>query len=254
MTDKKINKIQDQVNKLQSEINKLKKNPEDQLTEIVVVLDRSGSMASLADDTVGGMNTFFKEQREAAGKANLTLFQFDHEYLETHQGVPIQDVPDLILGETYNPRGSTALLDAVGRAITTVRERITKSDTKPDHVIFVIQTDGYENSSSEYNRDQIKDLISQQEKESDWNFMFMGANEDAFQQAGGMGIRTANTVVQRKGAYSSVMSASVGQARRGVSFDSTVASYNAGNEDINIDNADSLSDVDVSTDSISNQS
>jgi len=156
------------------------------LTEIILVVDRSGSMQSCAGDAQGGINSFIKEQKEAEGDANFTLVQFDTEYEFVHKGTPIQDVPDYQL----NPRGMTALLDAVGRAIVETGERLSKMDEaeRPGNVICVIVTDGHENSSREYTADQIKKMIDEQRETYSWIFNFLGADETAFQQAASLGI------------------------------------------------------------------
>ena len=198
------------------------------LTDITVVLDRSGSMASCAEDTVGGFNTFLKNQKEEKGDARFTLYQFDHEYQEVYQGKPIQEVPDLILGETYIPRGSTALLDAIGRAINTVGERLanTLENERPENVLFIIQTDGEENASKEFQNDKVKEMIKHQEEKYKWNFMFLGANADAFDQAGKMGIVGTRSVNYRgnvPGAYAT-MSACASSVRGGGDIESVIKS------------------------------
>jgi hypothetical protein len=154
------------------------------ITEIVVALDRSGSMGSIADDTVGGFNAFVQEQKEASGKAFMTLAQFDNHYEMVHERIPIEEVPSL----DFKPRGGTALLDAVGKTINDTKTRIAAQRQKPDAVIFVIITDGHENSSSEFKKEQIKEMIANRESEDEWKFIFIGANQDSFSEAGGIGI------------------------------------------------------------------
>jgi Mg-chelatase subunit ChlD len=149
-------------------------------TEIVVVLDRSGSMGSISKSTVDGFNTFLNEQQNAEGEAFMTLVQFDDRYEIDYKSVPVKDVNPLIDGETFKPRGMTALLDAIGK---TVNELETDRD-----VVFVIITDGGENSSREYKRDAIMNIIKTLEDEKGWYFLFLGANQDAIAAGGGMGI------------------------------------------------------------------
>lgn len=160
-----------------------------QLTVIVVVLDRSGSMASLVDDTIGGFNTFLDEQKRADGLARLTLTQFDHEYEVVYEGEDLSRVPPLDRS-SYVPRGQTALLDAIGRTISVVGARIAaRSDSeRPWKVVFVILTDGHENASREFRRAQILEMIRAREKNEGWEFVFLGANQDAITEAGAIGI------------------------------------------------------------------
>ena len=146
-------------------------------------------MNQVRDDAEGGVNTFISQQAKEPGEALLTLVQFDTEYEFLHTGVPIQTVPKYELV----PRGMTALLDAVGRAINETGERLAKmpESDRPSLVIFVVMTDGQENSSKEFNKSQIKEMIERQQNDYDWHFTFLGANQDAFAEAGGMGIHAA---------------------------------------------------------------
>ena len=156
------------------------------LTDITLVVDRSGSMLQVKEDAEGGVNTFIVEQGKEPGEALLTLVQFDTEYEFLHKGVPIQQVPKYELV----PRGMTALLDAVGKAINETGERLAKMDEedRPGLVIFVVMTDGHENSSKEFTKSQLKKMIERQQDEFNWHFTFLGANQDAFAEAGGLGI------------------------------------------------------------------
>jgi hypothetical protein len=142
----------------------------------VFLLDVSGSMETCWDDTIGGFNSFLADQKALGG--TLTLVQFDHEYNKTCDRVDIKSVAPLTR-DTYKPRGSTALLDAIG---ATIKE--WTSNTCPSVVIL---TDGLENASHTYTKVHIKDLIEQKTKEG-WTFAYLGANQDAFAEAGGIGI------------------------------------------------------------------
>ena len=159
------------------------------LTDITLVVDRSGSMAQVREDAEGGVNSFIEQQAKEPGEALLTLVQFDTEYEFLHKGVPISQVPKYELV----PRGMTALLDAVGRAINETGERLAKMDEhdRPGLVVFVVMTDGQENSSKEFSKADIKAMIQRQQDTYHWHFTFLGANQDAFAEAGGMGIAAA---------------------------------------------------------------
>jgi len=159
------------------------------LTDITLVIDRSGSMEAIREDAEGGVNAFVREQAKQPGEALLTLVQFDTEYDFIHKGVPVKQVPAYKLV----PRGNTALLDAVGRAINETGERLAKmaESDRPGLVILVIVTDGQENSSHEFSKARIKEMIDQQQTKYKWQFTFLGANQDAFAEAGGMGIHAA---------------------------------------------------------------
>lgn len=150
-------------------------------TKIYIVLDRSGSMESCREDTIGGFNSFVKGQCELkADKAFLSLFQFDNEYEIVYQDKKIDEV-ELLNQETFIPRGSTALLDAIGRTINSV---LQKTD---ENIIVVIITDGHENASHEFTKSTINKMISEK-KEKGWEFIFMGANQDAIKEASNLGI------------------------------------------------------------------
>lgn len=156
------------------------------LTDITLVVDRSGSMESIQSDAEGGVNAFIATQANEPGEALLTLVEFDDQYEFVHQGVPIETVPKYKLV----PRGMTALLDAVGRAINETGERLAKmpEPDRPGLVVFVVMTDGEENSSQEFTKAQLKKMIKKQQSKYNWHFTFLGANQDAFTEAGGMGI------------------------------------------------------------------
>lgn len=156
------------------------------LSDITVVLDRSGSMSSCKADAEGGLNTFIDEQKKLPGSAIFSLVQFDTDYEFVYKGTPIQNV----LACALVPRGQTALLDAVGRAIVETGERLSKTPEgeRPGLVCFVIITDGQENASREFRLSKIKEMIEHQQNIYKWKFTFLGAKQDAFAEAGAMGI------------------------------------------------------------------
>ena len=156
------------------------------LTDITMVVDRSGSMESIKSDAEGGINSFIDQQKQEPGEALLTLVQFDTEYEFVHSGVPVKQIPAF----TLVPRGSTALLDAVGRAINETGARLAAmaESQRPALVVFVIVTDGAENSSREFTRDQIRTMVEHQQSAYKWQFTFLAANQDAFAAGGSMGI------------------------------------------------------------------
>lgn len=147
----------------------------------IFILDRSGSMETALDDTIGGFNAFVNEQREYGG--TLTLVQFDHEYMISYDHKPIGEVEPLTR-QTFQPRGATALFDAIGKAIKNVQTGTP---------IVIIFTDGHENASREYTRAHVKDLIDQKTKDG-WTFVYLGANQDAFDVGAGIGIGANQTM------------------------------------------------------------
>lgn len=164
-------------------------------TDINIVLDRSGSMQDVRDDTIGGFNAFIAEQKKDPSPATVSLMQFDTEFESVMDGVPLNDVKPLTY-ETFVPRGMTALLDAIGRQINLAGARLSampESD-RPDKVVFVIMTDGEENSSREFTRAKVFDMISHQQKQYNWQFVFLGANQDAIATGSSIGIATANAM------------------------------------------------------------
>ncbi len=167
----------------------------DNLSEIVCIVDRSGSMQTIVDDAIGGFNAFLQEQKDAPGEATLTLALFNHEYQLLHDNVDIQDVP-LLNATTYRPGGMTALLDAVGRTIDAVGERLaaTPERMRPAKVIVAILTDGLENSSKEYSLAKVAQMIEHQRDMYSWEFIFLAANQDAIQTAGSLSIQPKDAV------------------------------------------------------------
>ena len=159
------------------------------LSEIVYILDRSGSMESLQQAAIDGFNEFLQGQLEAPGYANLSLMLFDDEFNKIHDRTPLQEVRGLNK-ETYTPRGSTALLDAIGICIDTLGKQLAAEpeEKRPGKVIVAIYTDGYENASTRYDIRKINKMITRQRKTYAWEFLFLAANEDAIATAAQMGI------------------------------------------------------------------
>lgn len=158
------------------------------LTEIIFLLDRSGSMAGLESETISGFNNFIENQNKVKGETIVTAVLFDNMYEILLNGVLASDAK--ISNEDYYVRGSTALLDAVGKTIVDVGIRLskTKESERPRKVVFVITTDGLENASKEYTYEKVKDLISHQSVKYGWEFIFLGANIDSAKEAESIGI------------------------------------------------------------------
>ena len=162
------------------------------LTEIVFILDRSGSMSGLENDTIGGFNGFVKNQAKA-GQTSLTTVLFDDKYEILHNGIDAGDA--VLTGDEYYTRGNTALLDAVGKTINDVGKRLneTPEDLRPAKVIFVITTDGLENASRRFSYGEVKRMITHQTEKYNWEFIFMGANIDVAKEGDRLGICTDNS-------------------------------------------------------------
>lgn len=169
-------------------------SPVSEKTQIVCILDRSGSMGTIIDDAIGGFNEFIDEQKKLEGEATMTTALFDDKYDLLYDNVPLKEVKKFDR-ETWSPRGLTALYDAIGKTINTVREnhKKLKKDERPDKVLVCIVTDGMENHSKEYTNDQIKNLINECEKEHDWSFVYLAANQDAFDVGRSFGVSGGNT-------------------------------------------------------------
>lgn len=157
-------------------------------TEIIFVIDKSGSMAHLAADTIGGFNGFIESQKAMEGKAALTTVLFDTNWKILHDGVDIKEVKSMTNAD-YIAYGGTAMLDAIGEIINRVQDRHDElGEEKPDNVLFVITTDGEENSSRTFKKSQIEKMIKHQTNGHGWTFMFLGANMDAVKEAESIGI------------------------------------------------------------------
>ena len=165
------------------------------LTEIVYILDRSGSMSGLEADTIGGFNSMIEKQKQTGEKAYVSTVLFDDRTEVIYDRVPIEKV-DKITNKEYFVRGSTALLDTVGGAIKHIINihKYAREEDRPDKTIFVITTDGMENASINYNYDQVKKMIEKEQKEYGWEFIFIGANIDACAEAERFGIRRERAV------------------------------------------------------------
>ena len=158
-------------------------------TELVFLLDRSGSMRGLEKDTIGGYNSMLERQRKTPGRVNVTTVLFDHAVELLHDRADLRKVAP-ITDKEYYVRGSTALLDAIGSTICAVAAAHKSAPPKhrADNVLFVINTDGFENASREYTYDKIKKMIQYQKKHFGWEFIFLGANIDAVRTAANIGI------------------------------------------------------------------
>ena len=159
------------------------------LTELVFILDKSGSMYDLVDDTIGGFNSLLKKQKNETGQCIVTTVLFNQGVQILHNRVPIEDVKNMTEKE-YQPMGSTSLLDAMGSTIDKIKNDHvnTPKEKRPDKVLFAIITDGAENSSTEYNIKQIKNSVSACQELLGWEFLFLGANIDAIETASQFGI------------------------------------------------------------------
>lgn len=170
-------------------------------THIAIILDRTGSMQSIRDDTIGGFNAFLAEQQAQPGLATLTLVQFDSQdpYEVIHRVVPIAEVPPLSAA-TFVPRASTPLLDAVGRGIGDLDACLAAMPEaeRPSRIVFAIVTDGQENASTEFRKEDIARLIRERSEAAGWQFVFLSANLAAFHDAGHYGIDADSRLVYAK--------------------------------------------------------
>lgn len=172
------------------------------ITELVFILDRSGSMGGLESDTIGGFNSMIEKQKKEPGKVYVSTVLFDNRSEVLHDRIKLEDVP-LMTEKDYYVRGSTALVDAIGGAIHHIVNihKYAREEDVPEKTMFIITTDGMENASRHYSSNQIKAMI-ERHKEAGWEFLFIGANIDAVETAGRYGIRrdhVANYKADRRG-------------------------------------------------------
>lgn len=162
---------------------------------VTFLLDRSGSMHSIRKDTIGGFNSFIEDQQKEEGECTFTMIQFAHNYEVLYDFEKVKEIPLLSEG-TYRPKGSTALLDALGKSISQTGMKLADMDEKerPEKVLFIILTDGQENSSVEYTRSAVMGKIKHQEEKYNWKFMYLGANQDAIEESAKYGISSVNTM------------------------------------------------------------
>ncbi|WKA56920.1 vWA domain-containing protein [Planococcus shenhongbingii] len=196
-------------------------------TELVFILDKSGSMGGLESDTIGGFNALLAKQKKEPGDVKVTTVLFNHDYELLHDRLPITGISPMT-EEEYEVGGTTALLDAIGSTINKIGnvQKRTSEDQRADKVMFVITTDGMENASCEYNYKKIKSMISHQKELYNWEFLFMGANINAVKTAGDFGIAedfAVNYHADEAGTQLNykVMSETISSFRRGKQVDRT---------------------------------
>lgn len=165
------------------------------LTEIVFILDRSGSMGGLEADTIGGFNSMMERQKKEDGQAYVSTILFDNESEVLYDRVDIREIP-VMTEKDYYVRGCTALLDAIGGAIHHIKtvHRYAREEDRPEKTMFIITTDGCENASREYGYEKVRKMVQDQQKKDHWEFLFIGANIDAITEAQKFGIRRDRAV------------------------------------------------------------
>ena len=165
------------------------------LTEVVFILDRSGSMSGLESDTIGGFNSTIENQKKVEGDVLVSTVLFDHESVVLHDRVPLSEIKPMT-EDDYQVRGSTALLDAMGDAIKHIKNvhKYAREEDRPAKTLFVITTDGMENASRRYSYKEIKKLVQSQQEKNGWEFLFLGANIDSIDVAGSLGISARRAV------------------------------------------------------------
>lgn len=165
------------------------KKENNNLTELVFILDRSGSMSGLESDTIGGFNAMIEKQKKESGEAYVSTVLFDHVSEVLHDRVPLKKIPKMT-GKDYTVRGCTALIDAIGGAIHHIGNihKYARPEDVPAHTMFIITTDGMENASRKYSSDEVKKMIERQKEKYGWEFLFIGANIDAVETAAKFGI------------------------------------------------------------------
>ena len=159
------------------------------LSELILILDMSGSMSGMRDDTIGGYNTLIEEQKKVDGEARVTTVLFDDRYILLHDREDLNDIEPLTDKE-YSPRGMTAMLDAIGHTISSVGQKLSEmpEDERPESVMVTIITDGYENASREYTWDAVQSMIREQREKYNWIFTFIGADIDTIKVGKDLGI------------------------------------------------------------------
>lgn len=189
-------------------------------THMVVILDRTGSMESIRDDTIGGFNAFLHQQKAEPGRATLTLAQFDSQdpYEVIHKFAVLEGVPDLTR-QTFVPRASTPLLDAMGRGINDLEQSLAQmtDDEKPARVVMVIITDGQENASCEFGKGQIQKMINEKQDGAGWQFVFLSADMTSINDALASGVHAASVMAFDKSA--------IGTAAAWMSTSDRIAEY-----------------------------
>ncbi len=171
---------------------------ENHTTELVFILDRSGSMAGLEADTIGGFNSLISKQKKQPGKCYVSTILFDNESFVLHDRIDLHEVPAMT-DEDYTVRGCTALMDAIGGAIHHIGNihKYARPEDVPAHTIFMITTDGMENASHQYSSDSVKAMIQQRKEKDNWEFLFLAANIDAVETASHFGIGSNRAVDYR---------------------------------------------------------
>ena len=189
------------------------------ITELVFILDRSGSMAGLESDTIGGFNAMIEKQKKQEGECYVSTVLFDNDSRVIHDRLRLADVPKMT-DRDYTVRGCTALIDAIGGAIHHIGNvhKYARAEDVPEHTVFVITTDGQENASMHYTSEKVRSMIERQKKEYGWEFLFLGANIDAVETAARFGIcedRAVNYHSDKKGTRLNydVMSDAIGSVR-----------------------------------------
>ncbi|MGN0523344.1 MAG: hypothetical protein ACI4IG_03620 [Eubacterium sp.] len=181
----------------------MKKTNKNGVTELVFILDRSGSMGGLESDTIGGFNSMIEKQKSQDGKCYVSTVLFDHEVEVIHDRLELEQIKPMT-NDDYYVRGCTALIDAIGSSIKHIKNihKYARKEDVPENTMFVIMTDGYENASRKYSSDEVKAMIEHEKKKYGWEFLFIGANIDSVETAKNFGInedRAVNYHADKKG-------------------------------------------------------
>lgn len=217
--------------------------------DLNILVDRSGSMSSIKEDMEGGIKEFIKKQKELTADKKIDLrvsySRFDITYEEVFSEKKIEIIKDDEI--VLSPRGSTALLDATGRMINSIKERIKDKKEQPDKVTILIITDGEENSSMEFNKQQIKDLVEKSKKEDKWDFIFLGADIDAYAEGAGIGIQGKSFNFMKTNSGIKKLFRGVSESYSGMTqMYASSANVSADLLDINLSQADVMEDIDIS--------